>query len=423
MKTVSSGAVLCAAPVVLPAKVLGLDGGIAPSNKITLGVIGVGSRGRHDLQRMLRQPDVQFLAIAEVQADRRNAAKEWITKDFKVNDISTYRDFRELLDRKDIDTVLVATGDRWHAHASIYAAQAGKDVYSEKPCAITIDLCRQLAASMKRYGTIFQGGTQRRSLGNFKFACDLARNGKLGKLKEVHAAIYYLNVRYDWLPAQPQPDREHIDWDLWLGPSPWRPYNSDYVIKSQWRAHYDFDSGAKHHDWGAHTVDLCQWAVNADGSAPVKYWAEGDRLYGIYENGVKLVMRPDGWMGLGNCAVRFEGEDGWIETGDSGRIAVFPDSLRGELGQDFATYGGRNGGTHGEDPLTHIRNFFDCVKTREQPTCNADVICSSHIACHASALSWLLKRELNFDPKTDTFLNDDQANRMKTRAWREPWIV
>ncbi|MDR1141189.1 MAG: gfo/Idh/MocA family oxidoreductase, partial [Planctomycetaceae bacterium] len=113
----------------------------------------------------------------------------------------------------------------------------------------------------------------------------------------------------------------------------------------------------------------------------------------------------------------------WIETGDSGRIAVSPDSLRGELGQDFATYGGRNGGTHGEDPLTHIRNFFDCVKTREQPTCNADVICSSHIACHASALSWLLKRELNFDPKIDTFLNDDQANRMKTRAWREPWIV
>ncbi|MDR1959250.1 MAG: Gfo/Idh/MocA family oxidoreductase [Planctomycetaceae bacterium] len=422
LKTVSSAAALSAAPAVLPGRIFGLDGETAPSNKITLGVIGIGGRGRHDLKRILRQPDVQLLAIAEVQADRRNFAKDWVARDFGVQDVTLFRDFRDILRRNDIDTVLIATGDRWHAHASIYAAQAGKDVYSEKPCAITIDLCRQLAASMKRYGTIFQGGTQRRSLGNFKFACDLARSGKLGRLKEVHAAIYYLKVRYDWLPAQPVPDRDVIDWEMWLGPSPWRPYNKEYV-QGGWRSHYDFDSGAKHHDWGAHTVDLCQWAADADGSAPVKYWAEGDRLYGLYESGVKLVMRPDGWLGLGNCAVRFEGEEGWIETGDSGRVAVSPDSLRSELTQDFSTYGGRDGGSHGEDPITHIRNFFDCVKTREQPTCHADVICSSHITCHASALSWLLQRELNFDPKTDTFLNDDQANRLKTRAWRSPWNV
>jgi predicted dehydrogenase len=415
-------AAIFAAPLVLPGSVLGRDGEVAPSNKITLGVIGVGGRGRHDLKRMLRQPDVQLLAIADVQSDRRNGAKDWVAKDFGVKTCDTYRDFRNILDRKDIDTVLIATGDHWHAHASIYAAKAGKDVYSEKPCAITIDLCQQLAASMKRYGVIFQGGTQRRSLGNFKFAVDLARSGKLGKLKAVHAAIYYLDIRYDWLPAQPLPDRESVDWDLWLGPSPWRPYNNEYV-RGGWRAHYDFDSGAKHHDWGAHTVDLCQWAADADGSAPVKYWAEGNRMFGIYESGVKLVMRPDGWMGLGNCAVRFEGEDGWVETGDSGRIAVSPDSLRSELTKDFSIFGGRDGGSHGEDPLTHIRNFFDCVKTREQPVCNANVIASTHIACHASALSWLLKRELNFDPKTNTFLNDEQANRLRTRAWREPWIV
>jgi predicted dehydrogenase len=417
-----AAAAVGAAPTVLSAKVLGLDGATAPSNKITLAIIGCGGRGRHDLRRFLRQSDVQFLAICDVQRERRKWTKDWVAKEFNIQVDDEYRDFRELLDRKDIDSVLVATGDHWHAHASIYAARAGKDVYSEKPCAITIDLCRQLAVSMKRYGAIFQGGTQRRSLGNFKFAVELAGSGKLGKLKEVHAAIYYLDVRYDWLPAQSIPDREEIDWDLWLGPSPWRPYNKEYV-NGRWRSHYDFDSGAKHHDWGAHTVDLCQWAADADGSAPVTYWAEGHQMFGVYENGVKLVMRPDGWMGLGNCAVRFEGEDGWIETGDSGRIAVSPDLLRGELTQNFAVYGGRDGGTHGEDPVTHIRNFIDCVKTREQPTCNADVICSSHIACHASALSWLLKRELRFDPKTDTFLNDDQANRMRTRTWREPWVV
>jgi predicted dehydrogenase len=387
-------------------------------------MIGCGGRGRHDLRRFLRQPDIQLLALCDVQQERRKMTGDWVAKEFEIQVNDEYRDFRELLERKDVDSVLVATGDHWHAHASIYAARAGKDVYSEKPCAITIDLCRRLAVSMKRYGTIFQGGTQRRSLGNFKFAVDLARSGGLGKLRSVHAAIYYLNVRYDWLPAQSTPDRDVVDWDLWLGPSPWRPYNKDYV-DGRWRGHYDFDSGAKHHDWGAHTVDLCQWATDADGSAPVTYWAEGSRLFGVYENGVKLVMRPDGWRGLGNCAVRFEGEDGWIETGDSGRIAVFPDSLRGKLTQNFSVYGGKEGGggTHGEDPVTHIRNFVDCVKTREQPICNADVICSSHIACHASALSWALKRELRFDPKTDTFLNDEQANRLRTRAWREPWTV
>jgi predicted dehydrogenase len=410
----------CVAPMVMSAKVLGLDGETAPSNKITYAIIGCGHRGRYDLERFLRQPDAQFLAICDVQQDRRNMVKDWVEKDFGVQVKDLYRDFRDVLDRKDIDAVLIATGDRWHAHASIYAARAGKDVYSEKPCAITIDLCRQLAASMKRYGTVFQGGTQRRSVGNFKFAVDLARNGKLGKLKEVHAAIYYLNVRYDWLPAQPQPEKEVVDWDLWLGPSPWRPYNKQYIgggtNYSQWRGHYDFDSGAKHHDWGAHTVDLCQWAVNADGFAPIKYWAEGHQMFGVYEDGVKLVMRPDGWLGLGDCAVRFVGENGWVETGDSGRVLVSPDSLRKELTLDFAFAGGI-------DPLMHVRNFLDCVKTREQPTCNADVICSSHIACHASALSWILQRELNFDPKTNTFLNDAQANRMRTRAWREPWVI
>ncbi|MDR1484906.1 MAG: Gfo/Idh/MocA family oxidoreductase [Planctomycetaceae bacterium] len=422
IKTASLSVAVFASPVFLRSKVFGRDGNVAPSNKITLGIIGAGGRGRHDLKRFLSQPDVQFLAACDVQKDRREGCKNWVDKNFDIKKCDLYRDFRDLLVRKDIDAVLIATGDHWHAHASIYAAQAGKDIYSEKPCAITIELCRQLANTIKKYKVVFQGGTQRRSLGNFKTAVNLAQNGKLGKLKEVHAATYYLKVIYDWLPAQELPDPEVIDWDLWLGPSPWRPYNFEYV-RGGWRAHYDFDSGAKFHDWAAHTVDLCQWAVNADGSVPVKYWCDGHVLYGLYENGVKLVGRPSGWLGLGNCAVRFEGENGWVETGDSGKIAVSPDSLRSELAKDFGIYGKRQDGTHGEDPETHIRNFLDCVKTREQPICNADVVCSTHIACHAAALSWLLNRELNFDPKTDNFINDKQANRLKSRAWREPWIV
>ena len=404
---------LALSPLVLPAMVLGRDG-VAPNSKITLGGIGINGRGGYVLSRMLEQPDVQFLAVCDVRADRRQTVKEQVDRRYNSTDCATYRDFRELLERKDIDTLLIATGDNWHAHASIYAARAGKDVFSEKPCAITIDLCGKLAETMKRYGTVFQGGTQRRSLKNFQFAVDLARSGKLGKIHTVHASIYYLQRRYDWYPAQPLPDREEIDWDLWLGPAPWRPYNRDYVM-GRWRGHYDFDSGAKHHDWGAHTVDLCQWALDADGDAPVKYWAEENDLYATYKNGVKLVMRPAGWMGLGTCPVRFEGDEGWIETGDSGRIVVSPDSLRREIG----SLGDIPAGT---DPITHVRNFFDCVKTRRQPVCNADVIASSHNVCHASALSWMLKRELTFDPIKIEF-TDDEANRMRTREWREPWNV
>ena len=400
-------------PLVLPAAVLGRDG-VAPNSKITLGGIGIAHRGWYVLERMLAQPDVRFLSVCDVRADRRKFVKEKVDQLYDNTDCSTYRDFRELLERKDIDTVLIATGDNWHAHASIYAARAGKDVFSEKPCAITIDLCLKLAETMKRHGTVFQGGTQRRSLGNFRLAVDLARSGKLGKIHTVHASIYYLQCRYDWYPAQPLPDREEIDWDLWLGPAPWRPYNRDYVM-GRWRGHYDFDSGAKHHDWGAHTVDLCQWALDADGDAPTRYWAEGNTMYATYKNGVKLVMRPDGWLGLGTCPVRFEGENGWVETGDSGRILVSSDSLRKEIGSlgDVPA---------GVDPITHVRNFFDCVKTRRQPVCNADVICSSHLVCHASALSWMLKRELTFDPIKVEF-TDDEANRMRTRQWREPWSV
>jgi len=398
-------------PLVLSAAVLGRDG-VAPNSKITLGGIGINHRGWYVLERMLAQPDVQFLAVCDVRADRRKSVKGEVDKRYGNSDCATYRDFRELLERKDIDTVFIATGDHWHAHASIYAARAGKDVYSEKPCAITIDLCHKLAETMKRYGTVFQGGTQRRSLSNFQCAVNLARSGKLGKIHTVHASIYYLRCQYDWYPAQPLPDREEIDWDLWLGPAPWRPYNKDYVMGA-WRGHYDFDSGATHHDWGAHTVDLCQWALDADGDGPIKYWSEGNNAFATYKNGAKLVMRPDGWLGLGTCPVRFEGENGWVETGDSGRMLVSPDSLRKELIVESL---------EGVDPLTHVRNFFDCVKTRRQPICNADVICSSHLVCHASALSWILKRELTFDPIKVEF-TDDEANRMRTRQWREPWSV
>lgn len=416
LQTAAAASTVFAVPTIIPARALGRDGAVAPSERITLGGIGIRNRGGYVLDFMLQQPDVQFLAVADVRSDRRGAVKEMVEQR-QGPGVDTYRDFRELLERPDIDSVLIATGDRWHAPCSILAAQAGKDVYSEKPCAISIELCRRLEETIRSTGRIFQAGTQRRNVPNFRSAAELVWNGRLGRIHTVHASIYELVDRHDWLPAQPEPDKETLDWDLWLGPAPWRPFNQSYV-DGGWRGFHDFDSGAKLLDWGAHTLDLCQWALRADGTTPVTYEpldVPGDNVIECtYADGVKLVMRRSGWMGLGTCPVRYEGDEGWVETGDSGRTAVSDERLRAELLPPPEE--------PGISPRGHVRDFFDCVKTREQPACNPTVMASSHIACHAAAISWILQRKLTFDPATDSFVNDEAANRLRARAMREPWI-
>jgi predicted dehydrogenase len=418
-KFLTASGVALAAPAIIPSRVLGREGAVAPSEKTVLGGIGIGPRGRYVLSRMLAEPDVQFVAVCDVQASRRRKARAMADAKYGNNDCAAYRDMFELLGREDIDTVLIATGDRWHALASILAAKAGKDVYSEKPCGITMGDCQALADTMNRYGRVFQAGTQRRSIGNFQFAVHLARSGKLGKLHTLHASIYKLRVIHDWLPAQPEPPKDVVDWDRWLGPAPWRPYNAAYV-RGAWRGYFDFDSGATLLDWGAHTVDLCQWANDADGTTPLTYEPNGGTITAHYANGVKLVMRRGGfrgegqWLGLGTCPVRFEGHEGWVETGDSGQIKLHPPSLLGERKRYVR---------RGTDPAGHGRNFFDCVKSRARTAANADIMRHSHIACHAAAIAWQLGRKVTFDPAKEAFVGDDEANAMRTRALRSPWHI
>ncbi len=416
-------------PLVVPAHVLGRGGGVAPSNRIVLGGIGIGPRGKQVLAAMMAEKDVHYVATCDVQARMREEIKAIADEQYGNRACATYRDFRELLARPDIDAVLIATGDRWHALGSIHAAKAGKDVYSEKPCGLTIGQCQALSDTIRRTGRVFQAGTQRRNVPNFQFAVHLARSGRLGRLHTVHASIYKLECNYSWLPAEPEPAKDVIDWDLWLGPAPWRPYNKAYVVDRRWRGYYDFDSGAKLLDWGAHTVDLCQWANGADDTVPVEYEPDGGTVYARYANGVKLVMRPEGWIGqppgtaaggnfavgsTGTCPVRFEGDEGWVETGDNGSIELHPASLRAEW---------RAFTMRGTDPAQHTREFLDCVKSRALPAANFKVMRHSHIACHAAAIAWLLGRKVRFDPAQEAFIGDDEANRMRTRAMREPWHV
>ncbi len=412
LKAAAGASALAAVPQVIPSAALGKDGTVLPSERIVLGAIGLGGRGTGDLRCFMSNPDVQFVAICDIRKIRREAIKKTADEQYGNNDCDMYRDMHEILARPDIDAMLIATGDRWHTMASITTAKAGKDMYCEKPCSMTIQESRALSDTMRKYGRIYQAGTQRRSIGNFIFAADLVASGKLGKLHTVHANTLNPRTSHDWRPAEEQPPADEVDWNMWLGPCPWRPYNSAYV-RGGWRGFFDFHGGGIL-EWGAHTVDLCQWAAQKDDTTPVEYVPEGTGLKCKYADGLKLVMRDTGWMGLGTCSVRYEGEDGWIETGDSGRMAMFPESLR-TTRTEF-----RRPGT---DPSTHIRNFLDCVKTRKPANANADVAARSHVVSHAAYIAWQLNRPVKFDPVKEEFIGDAEANRMRSRAMRAPWRI
>lgn len=321
LKTLAVAGTVVASPTLIPGHVLGLDGEISPSEKIVIGGIGIGTRGGDDLRVLLREKTAKFIAIANITRTRRHQVKEMVDNFYGNKDCVMYWDMFELLDRQDIDAVLITLGDRWHMMASICAAKAGKDIYCEKPLSLTIQESRAVADAMTSYGRIFQAGTQRRNIRNFQIAVDIAQSGKLGKLKEVHANTLYPATIHDWLPAEPEPDPNEFNWNRWLGPCPWRPYN--HVYPHGWGGYYDFHGGGIL-EWGTHTVDLCQWANQSDDTVPVEYWPvidangnKGSTNEAIYANGVKLVMREHGWLGLGSCSARFVGEEGWVETGDS----------------------------------------------------------------------------------------------------------
>lgn len=411
-----------ALPTIVPATALGLDGAIPPSEKIQLGVIGIGRRCRYVMAEVLKMPDVQCRMIADVQASRRDEGKKIVDAAYGNSDCKTVRDFRELLDTREIDAVLIATGDRWHATASMMAAEAGKDIYCEKPCGLTIDYCQRLDETIQKTNRVFQAGTQRRTVTNYQQAIQWVREGKLGRLTKMIASVYTPGVDNQWLPSEPTPNREVVDWNMWLGPAPWRPYNHQYV-EGMWRGQWDFDSGAKLLDWGAHTVDLCQMANQSDHTMPIEYTPKEKGIDCLYADGTALEIdfladpfgqRP-GWIqSNGTCPVRFIGERGWVETGDGGEIHL---GLSGHP-IEVSTSGPR---PRGFDVVNHLRDFVDCIKSRKPTAANSTVMRRSHIACHAAALAWMLQRTIRIDPATETFIDDDEANRLKFRLGRTDW--
>jgi hypothetical protein len=419
-----AGGVL-AAPCFVPGSALGLNGAVPPSERIVLGGMGVGGRGTGVLNWMLPEKDVQFVAICDAKRSQREAIKQLVDNKYGNKDCAMYRDMREFLaTRRDIDALLIATGDRWHATAATMAMRAGKDVYSEKPSSMTIAEGQAVVATAKRYGRVYQTGTQRLSEDNFTFANELLRTGRLGHVHTVRAHIApwdAAEMKCDWLPAEPEPPKDEVDWDQWLGPCPWRPYNSAYT-RGGWRGYYDFHTSCIG-EWGAHTFAQCQVAIGAANTSAIEYGyvnnPTGDGMVTVFPNGVKMILsRGDQWW-HGSCGVRYEGTEGWVAVADGySKPELSSPALLAEFSKLVKDYMART-----ERPMSHVRNLFDCIKSRRLTVANPEVMHRSMSTVHAANICMWLKRNMKYDPVKEEFVNDPEANRLRSRAMRSPWII
>jgi predicted dehydrogenase len=320
---------------------------------------------------------------------------------------------------------LITTGDRWHALASTWAMRAGKDVYSEKPSCMTIAGGRVVSDTAKRYGRIYQTGTQRLSESFFTFANEILRLGRLGEVHTVRAHIApwdAAEMSYDWLPGQPEPSKDVTDWDAWLGPCPWRPYNEKYC-SGGWRGYYDFHTSCIG-EWGAHTFAQCQVAIGAADTAPIEYGyvnnESGDGMVVRFANGINMVLNRDmdNKYFHGSCSVRYEGTEGWITIGDGyEKPDVSSPNLMADYDKIVAEYVERT-----KHPQDHWRDFLDSIKSRRPAVSHAEVMHRSMTSVHAANICMWMKRDMKFDPIKEEFINDDEANRLRSRAMREPWI-
>ena len=421
----AAGAV--ALPCYIPATALGRNGAVAPSERIVMGGIGIGGRGSYDLNAMLNEPDVQWVAVCEVLKSRREAAKNTVDRKYGTKDCAAYADLRQFLaERKDVDAVLIATGDRWHALASVMAMRAGKDVYCEKPACLTMAQSQTVVETARRYGRVYETGAQRLSEPNHVFAIEMARTGRLGQVHTVYADCRWRDgLRHDWLPAQPEPPKDELDWDVWLGPCPWRPYNTGYVNGGGWYHYYDLATDVAM--WGAHTVTQALAGLDMANVSFIEFEYERPDATMVtrLSNGVKLVLfRVAGsvwepcefWHGA--CGERFDGPEGWAAAADgySGPDVSSP-ALLLEYKKVLADYTART-----QRPLNHVRDFLDCIRSRRLTVANPDVMCRSMNICLAADICEQLKRSLKFDLRQAEFVGDPEANRLRSRAMRAPYL-
>ncbi|MCX7825014.1 MAG: Gfo/Idh/MocA family oxidoreductase [Verrucomicrobiae bacterium] len=431
-----------AAPVIVPSSVIGKN---PPSSRITMGCIGVGGMGMRNLRAAMANEDVQIVAACDpVSASNeyghwfrdgwqgpwfgRIAAKKVVEHHYAekadradFRGCEAYVDYRELLARRDIDAVTVVTPDHWHAPITIAAAQAGKDIYCEKPLSLTLAEGAEMVRAVRRYGRILQTGTHRRSAASARFMCELIRNGRIGKIQRIYVEIGHNHREGPKNKWESHPVPEWLDYDMWLGPAPWAPYHKDRCLYS-FRFISDY-SGGNVTNLGAHMIDLVQWATGHDYTGPIEVEDLGGvfpptGLFDVadpahfrcrYANGIEFECHS----GERSAYVRFEGTDGWLAYDDK-MHASNPSLFQERIGpEEIHLY-------RSED---HMRNFIDSVKSRSEPAAPVEVGHRSAAICHLGNIAMMLKAKLQWDPDAEQFVgpNAEAANRLRQRVYRQPW--
>ena len=445
---------MAAGPWILPGRACGADGGVAPSNRINIGLIGRGAMGRVHLRWLANNSAVHVPALCDVDQLRCEEGKRLIENAYAKEKASgVYRgcaalnDYQDMLAKPDIDAVLIATPDHWHALASIDAAKAGKDVYCEKPVSLTLDEGRQLVAAVRRNGRVFQTGTQYRSIPVINKIVKFIRDGGLGKIKSVFVHWGWVHVetvgdsRFPMNPSlREEPVPAGLDWNRWVGPAAWHPYNRSYHRNPipgvvPWVFCEDFGAGPST-SFHAHSADVIHYAIGMEESGPVEIIHPESGLYPTltckYANGVlvhhldhisqaKDIYKavPDSARLEGNFGGIIVGERGWVTTMSAGGPAVGgPDSLFQEMRIDTKDVGRGPAGAN-----NHYANWLECIRNRGKPSSHEEIGHRSASLGHLVALSFRLGRSLKWDPVKESFLGDEEANRLRSRALREPWRI
>jgi predicted dehydrogenase len=413
-----------AAPYFVPARLLG-GGAEQPNERLAIGVIGVGGMGLGHLDWLLGRSDAEVVAIADVDAAHRQKALDAVHAKKPNAECAAYNDFRELLVRPDVDAVFIVTPDHWHALIGIAAAEAGKDIYCEKPLVNSIGEGRKLCDAIKKSGRILQCGSHERSNPNIRYAAELVQSGKLGEVKTVRVSMpfsdpHHQEVRSRQIAPVPADVPAGFDYDFWLGPTENVPY-ADKRCHFWWRFNNRY-GGGEMTDRGAHIIDLAQLALGRDDAGPVHFNAHGTALTGglydaffdfefenQYADGVRIIGEKTGPRGL-----RFEGTEGWVFANiHGGKLEAEPASLLTEPKHHESV----------DAYAIHRQNFFDSVRSRQAPHATAEIGHRTATICHVNNLSMRLGRPLTWDPVAERFVGDDEANAHLMPAMREPWHV
>lgn len=414
-----AAAAATAVPMIVPSRLLGAE---SPSNQVTVGSIGVGGRGSGLMFEAAGLPNVKIVAVCDVFQDRREQRATTLNQRYGGKVCTPYRDLREMLARQDIDAVTIGTPDHWHVPAALIAVRSGKDVYVEKPLGLTVEQNAAIRREVQRYGRIFQYGTQQRSLAHVRFGCELVRNGRLGKIQavEVTAPSYGFEAG----SLEPIPVPPGLDYDLWLGPAPWRPYTKDRC--TCWGSYWVLDNAHGFiGGWGAHPLTDMVWALGDDaGAVPIEYEGTGKFGTGLFDAPYDWDIRgkfADGGKFANGATFHFTpGGDCATIIGERGRVSISRGGLKAEPASLLQEKIGA-GEIRLYDSRNHMGNYIECVRSRRPAIAPAEVAALSDNITQLSMIAILTGRKIRWDPAKEVIFDDPGASRLLTRAMRSPW--